>query len=52
MPIDNSRNQKSYVNRYLEMIESHEDKLKDVLNESDFDSLDRELLGDNHAEIK
>lgn len=42
MPIENFRNQKSYVSRYLEMIEGHEDKLNNVIDESDdFDSLDR-----------
>jgi hypothetical protein len=51
MPIEARGNQKTYVSRYLEMIEDHDDKLKNV-DESDFDSLDRELLGDDHAEIK
>ena len=40
-----TRTHKSYVRRYLEMIEGREEKNQN-LDESDFNSLDRELLDD------
>jgi hypothetical protein len=40
-----TRTHKSYVTRYLEMIEGHEEKNQNR-NQSSFDSLDRELLDD------